>query len=198
MCKAFLLMAAPAMLIACAPAAAPVHGAAADDGRGQTNRIVMREHSNVCVSVQVDQRVWPIPKTEETDRALSGILASELRRLYEQQGRSSFVPNPGPGPGPRPEPRFASDARFDNPICRDVGQDIYIIASYIPRPDGTPFVFNYRIEQGGTVQSGTFSRDIQEEWRTGQLPVWAKTQPLQTAVADDLRDRAPILLEEID
>ena len=53
--------------------------------------IVIREQSNVCVSVHVDQQIWPTPLTEDSARNFSGHLMAELRRLYAKvAARPSF------------------------------------------------------------------------------------------------------------
>jgi len=194
--RSVLFVSALALSTAACAHAQPAPTRSIQDAAAQP-RIVIGEQSNVCVSVTVDQRVWPIPKLAETDSGLSGILAAELRQLYERQGGSSFIPNPGPRSGPRPEPRFSNNNNRSNPICRDAGEDIYVTASYVPRPDGTPFVFNYRIEQGAAVRSGSFSRDIEEEWRSGRLVRIHKQEPLQIAVGNDLRSRAEFLLSQL-
>lgn len=162
-----------------------------------SDAIVVGEQSNVCVSVQVDQAIWPRPLTAETNSSLSGILASELRRLFEEGGVSAFIPNPRARSGPRPEPRFVANYNGTNPICHDTGEDIYVSAVYSPRPEGGAFVFNYRIEQGAIIRSGSFSRNILDELRTGRIRTSHINEPLQLAVADDLRARATIMFNEI-
>lgn len=185
---------------ACAHAGPDNSGApsqVAPEQQSTQGRIVIGEQSNVCVSVTVDQRVWPRRKKTDTDSGLSGVLASELRQLYEERGGSSFIPEPGPELGPRPEPRFANDFNRANPICRDTGEDIYVTTSYVLRSDGTPFVFNWRIEQGAVVRTGSADRDIFAEIRAGRIFVLNIDEPVQVAVGEDIRSRAAEILNEI-
>lgn len=146
-------------------------------------KIEILEQSNVCVSAHVDQRVWPVPLQPEDDRNVSGFLASELRQHYEAGGGSYHLP------GERQLPRFITDPKETDPACKDA-EDIRIAASYSPDENGRPFIFSYRIVQGEKVRSGSFRRDIEEEWRTGSLRRFYKTLPLAEAVNQDLRARA--------
>lgn len=161
--------------------------------------IRLGEQSNVCVAVHVDPRVWPRPVTPETARNLSGDLASELRRLFEQRGGSAFLPGPrrSDRPGPWREPRFIADPDRNDPICRDDGEDVLVTASYRPRSDGTPFLFDYRIEQGSAVRSGSAERDIFGEIRRGEVRVLNLDEPVQAVLGNDLRDRAEGILNVI-
>jgi hypothetical protein len=135
--------------------------------------------------------VWPTPLLPNADANFSGILFSQMRLLFEAKGGSAFLP------GPKRDARFTLDNHGNNPVCSDDGDDIYVIASYTPRPDGTPFTFSYEIRQGGAVRTGSVARDIEEEWRSGRLSRFHKTQPLAMAINDDLRSRAQFLLEQL-
>jgi hypothetical protein len=159
--------------------------------------IVIKERSNICVSVQVNQRVWPTSIIAEINSGLSGVLASGLEQLAEQRGISRFIPYPRDKPGPRPEPRFMTDYGRANRSCRDVGEDIYVTVAYLPRPGGTPFVFDYRVQQGAIVRTGSVHRDIEDEWRTGALVRRHKANPIAVAIGDDLMARAPFIFDLI-
>jgi len=152
-------------------------------------RITLGEQSNVCVSVHVDQAVWPVPHLPEADQNFSTFFSGEMARVYREQGGSHHLP------GRDQIPRFASNPRGTNPRCQDAGQDIQIDISYTARPDGKPFTGTYRIARGDSIRTGTFTRDIEEEWRTGRLERPPLTEPLQIAVTDDMRDRARFFIE---
>jgi hypothetical protein len=153
--------------------------------------IVIGEQSNVCVSVRVDPRVWPTPPLPAADQNFSTFFAGEMERLY--RGRSGAHAPPASGPGPR----FVSNPTGTNPLCREPGRDIHVTITYGPQEDGQPFVFAYRLEQGSAVRSGSATRDIAEEWRSGRLARVHKQQPLQAAISDDMRVRAAFLIRTL-
>jgi hypothetical protein len=177
--------------VACATATqpgAPVRAArAAQSGQGA---IVIREQSNVCVWVHVDQRIWPIPLSENADWNFSGVLAFELGRRYERQGGNLVLR------GPNNDPRFAADVNGLNRLCRD-DDDIHIAVRYLPRHDGGAFSAEYRIEQGAAARSGSFTRDIAAELRTGQATAPHWIEPVHAAIASDIRSRAQLIFSEI-
>jgi len=159
--------------------------AAPPEAISETIRI--REHSNICISVRVDRRLWTGPPHPSTDADYSGYLLTQLRLLHEEQGGSSTLP----GPGRRS--RFNNNSGGTNPSCRDVGEDIFVDVSYTPRTDGSPLIFTYRIQQGSVKKSGSVSRDIPDEWRRGVLLRFAKLEPISMAISDDIRIRASFI-----
>jgi hypothetical protein len=163
--------------------------ASAEVAQLEQRAIVIREQSNVCVSVHVDQRVWPAPLTEDSARNFSGHLMAELRRLYGQSGGSTVIPGPGQ------EPRFVTDEHGSNPLCRQA-EDIRIKVRYRPRREGGPFDADYLIEQGTAVRSRTFSRDLMGEISSGRLRI-SNIDTIASPIADDIRSRAETIFREI-
>jgi len=155
------------------------------------DKISILEWSNVCVSVLVDERIWPRPLTTSDRDGFSYGLTNAMRRLHESRGGSSSLP------GPDREPRFVASNDYPPPACRDRGEDIFVIATYRPRSDDGPFVMDYRIEQGTAVRSGSFTRDIREELRRGQLPYVSIMEPISSAIYDDIQARAQLILDQI-
>jgi hypothetical protein len=150
--------------------------------------IAMDEQSNVCVWVHVDQAVWPTPHLPDADQNFSTFFSGEMARVYREQGGQHHLP------GPNQVPRFQADWNDANPFCRDAGRDIAIHLLYAARPDGKPFLGSYRIVRGDSVRTGAFTRDIEEEWRSGRLERPPLSEPLQIAVTDDMRDRARLFI----
>jgi len=156
-----------------------------DAGLGSAERladaIVLREKSNVCVSLRIDPRLRLRPPTPDADHDSSMVFAGALDQLHEETG-TSFLP------GPRQHPRIVTNDRGTNPLCERDADDIHIHAAYLLRDDGTPFRFTYRIEQGQATLSGSAERDIEGEWRTGKR-VKLGYAPLDDAIRDDLPER---------
>lgn len=182
-------------LVAAACAQAGEHRILATAGSTQqgdsATAISIGETSNVCVSVRVDQRVWPTPLLPNADQNFSTFFAGELARLYRDQGGAYHLP------GREQIPRFLANPDGANPQCRAREQDIELTVRYLPRPDGRPFVVSYRIAQGAKVRADLVSRDIEEDWRSGRLPRIHNTEPLQIAVTNDMRARAAIFIQEL-
>lgn len=188
-----LLVVAAAGTLGCAPMSEPNAGDHASRGAAShTGDIVIGARSNVCVSVRVDQSVWPRPLLPNARQSFSGFLAGELGRIYRERGGSYHLP------GPEQIPRFASNPTGNNPRCQERGEDIYVTVSYGPRDDGRPFVFSYRIEQGATFRTGSFSRDLMTELRTGEPRYLNIDEPISSAFYDDFRARAVMILDQID
>lgn len=186
--------AAAALIVAagCAPSTETAPPASAIQSASTSDEIVIGERSNICVSVSVDQRIWPRPKTAETDAALSGILASELNVLLGRRGVSSHITNPHDRPGPRPEPRFVGSFNFVDPLCADA-EDVRVTAAYEPRHDGSPFLFRYRIEQGQTFQIGTVDFDVAEEIRMNRIRGYSQRRTNSIIISEDIRSRANVI-----
>lgn len=154
-------------------------------------RITIRSDTNVCIMARIDPRIWP-SLVEEGNASLGGIMASQLRRLFEDSGGAK------PLPGARNEPRFANNRLGTNPLCQDIGTDIFITAEYLSRDDGTPFIFRYRVQQGEIVRTGTGSRDLLAEIRSGEVPSSSITEPIKPAIANDIRRRAEEIFHLMD
>lgn len=170
---------------ACTPATEMVGSPANAGVASGPERIVLRAESNVCVSMHIDQRIWSVPLSPRADNDFSISFATALDRLHEEPG-TSFLP------GPRNLPRFVTQVDGGNPLCEREGQDIYVTVAYVPRDDGTPFRFTYRIEQGHAVISGAVERDIADEWRTGRL-ARVGDGPLEDAIVRDFPERARLI-----
>jgi hypothetical protein len=145
--------------------------------------IAIDDQSNVCVSVHVDQRIWPRPLDADSARNFSGILISALRRATEPRGLSSLLS------GPRRHPRFVANPDGSNPLCREPEQDVFVDVRYLPRAEGGPYAVEYRIRRGGTLRTGHFTRDLAREIRTGALPSLSITEPVSEAIYEDIRER---------
>lgn len=153
--------------------------------------IVVGEQSNVCVSVRVDQRVWPRPLDADSARNFSGHLMSELRRIYVLRGGSGSLP------GTQNEARFVADANGTNPNCRHRDTDVFVDLRYGPRPDGSPFVMEYRVRHGTLVRAGAVERDVAEEVRTGRIPGFHTRRTIETVIVQDMCARAPVIVDQM-
>jgi hypothetical protein len=159
--------------------------------------IVIKEQSNVCVSVRVDPRFLPPQRSTGTNRewALSGVLASAMARLYERQGGSLILP--GGAPGGNLDPRFVANmAEGDagSRLCDRRGDDIFLTVRYLPRPDGSPFRTEYRVEQGHRVRTGVLPRSPEIEARARRMTTSSPGQDSFYAIALDVRARADALI----
>lgn len=168
--------------------------AQAESGSGvvRDTPIAIREDSNVCVSVHVDQRIWPRPLNDEVARTLSGGLAVELRRRYIATGGSYAVPNSNPAE------RFVTNPYGQIASCEDRNTDILIDAQYRPRADGTPFIFEYRITQGEVQRQGTYEVNVPEEIQAGRIRDYNERRTNQAIIGEDLLHRAPWFFEQIE
>jgi len=162
-----------------------------DRARSAAPAIVIGAQSNVCVSVHVDQSIWPRPLSADSARSLSGHLTTALWRLYLQRGGSGSLP------GTRNEARFVADANGTNPYCRNRDTDVFVDLRYRPRPDGTPFVMEYRIGRGTLVRTDTIERNIAEEVRTGRIPGFHTRRTVATIIVEDIRGRAPMIVDQM-
>jgi hypothetical protein len=161
-------------------------GGASAGARAPAPRIVVGAQSNVCVSIRVDQRVWPRPLDAETERNLSGGLMSELRALFEQRGGVDRIPGT--------DERFGTDTGT-NPFCRDAGTDVFVELRYRPRADGTPFVADYRVWRGAAVRAGSAESDVAEEIRSGRIPGYTQRRTLATVMGNHMAAQAPIIMD---
>jgi hypothetical protein len=151
--------------------------------RGQARRIVVGPHSNVCVSVRVDERTWGQAFDAETFRNISGVLSSELELLHQAGGGSYSMPD-------STSARFVADASGTNPECGQHGVDVFVALHYRPRFDGGPFVVEYRIHRGSASRSGTVNIDVAEEMRAGRMQGYSPRRTIRIVVAEDIRARA--------
>lgn len=156
-----------------------------DAGLGSAQRpadtIVLRDQSNVCVSLRIDPRLRLTPPTPNADHDSSVAFAGVLG-WHDRRSGSMLLPAPGR------YPRIVTNDGGNNPLCEPNADDIHITAAYLLRDDGTPFRFTYRIEQGQVTLSGSAERHIEEEWRTGKR-VKLGYAPLDDAIRDDLSER---------
>jgi hypothetical protein len=151
--------------------------------------IIIDEDSNVCVSVHVDQRIWPRPFDDETARNLSGSLASELRRPYLAMGGSYAVHNSNPAE------RFVTNWHGTMPTCQDRDTDIWIDVQYQPRADGKPFIFEYRITKGQVQREGRVDVNVAEEIRAGHMRGYDQRRTDEVIISQDIPQRATMLFD---
>lgn len=155
------------------------------------NAITIGEHSKVCVSVHVDQRIWPRPLDADSARIFSGYLMPEVHRLYVERGGSNFLP------GTHNQARFVADASGTNPYCQDRETDVFVDVRYGPRDDGTPFRMEYHIRRGAAVRSGRIEVDVVEEIRAGRLQGFHQRRTIKTVIIEDMRARAPMIADQL-
>jgi hypothetical protein len=185
--NAFLLSLSSAAAIGCANSDLVGSPGAPAQVQEQPGRIAVGPQSSVCVSVQVDQRVWPVPHLPDADGHFSTFFAGELARVHRERGGAHYLP------GPEQIPRFMANAANSNPFCQDA-DDIAIDLTYAPRADGKPFSVALRIERGSDAIARLEMRDIEEEWRTGRLARFHHSSPLADAISNDMRARAAAIL----
>jgi hypothetical protein len=166
----------------------PVRGPA---GHRTAPAVAVAEQSNICVSVEVDQRLWSAPDDALFYRNFSGHLMSELRRLYERRGGSVHLP------GTQNQARFVTNANWTNPLCQDRSTDVLIDVRYGPRGDGTPFTMQYRVARGEIVRSGRIELDLAEEIRAGRIRGYSQRRTNIVILAEDVRQQAPSLVNLI-
>lgn len=145
------------------------------------------ENSNVCVSVHVDQRLWPRPLAPDSARIFSGDLMSELRRRYQSRGGSDNLP------GTHNEARFVTDENASNPACRDRGVDVFVEMRLDLRADGTPLQIDYRVARGTGTRSGRFDVDLAEEMRAGRVQPFSTRRPLELIIREEIVRQSSIV-----
>lgn len=160
-------------------------------GSERNAEITIRDNSNVCVSVHVDQQIWPQPIDDDTARNLSGSLMTELRRPYFEMGGSYAVPNSTPAE------RFVTNHTGATPSCQDRDTDILIDVQYRPRFDGKPFVFEYRITQGQIQRTGAIDVNVEEEMRVGGIRGYDQRRTNMAVIGEDLLGRAPTIFKQL-
>lgn len=153
-------------------------------------RIAIGPQSNVCISVSVDQSIWPISVTRDSMNGLGNILYSRLRVLYAEENKSYLIPRLRPGRNTHYEQRFVVDNDGRSPSCQDTEEDVFIALYYLPLANGQPFSVRYTARKGPVFLSGAAVRFVKDEWRSGALPYLAKMNPLQMAITEDIRSRA--------
>ena len=157
----------------------------------ESERIVVGAQSNVCVSVQVDQRIWPTPLDADSTRNFSGHLMTEVRRLYVERGGSFSLP------GRNRLDRFVTNGDGTNPHCQDRQSDVFIDVRYGPRHDGTPFVIDYRIAGGSAVRSGRIEIDVAEEIRAGRIRGYSQRRTNVVIIGEDMWRRATMIADQL-
>lgn len=160
-------------------------------GTDGVQRVQASENSNICVSMRVDQNLWPVPLAENSDQRFSNAFSSRLATTHANAGGQLTF-----GKGDI-EPRFISDHNREDPRCRDVHDDILISLEYSGRNDGTVFVSRYLIQQDGVEVSSQDDRNIAEELRNGTLQRYQNVDPVQRAIIDDIDNKAIIILDII-
>jgi hypothetical protein len=153
--------------------------------------IPVRMQSNVCVSVHVDQGIWPRPLDDGANQNFSGYLMTELRRLYEERGGSRFLP------GTHNIERFQPNGNETNPLCRHPATDVFVFVRYEPRPDGMPFVMQYRITAGRLVRSGRIDVDVAAEIRAGRIQGFNQRRTISIILSEDMRNRATMIVDRL-
>ena len=154
-------------------------------------RIVIGEQSNVCVTVHVDQRVWPRPLAPDSAQIFSGSLMAELRNLYERRGGSIRFPNSS-------DHRFVTNEHRGHADCQDRETDVFVVAHYGPRADGTAFIFDYRVERGAMTRAGQFEVDVAAEIRAGRIRGFNQRRTMTHVIYEDLLlARAPMILDQL-
>ena len=154
----------------------------------QTNApVVVGENSHVCVSVRVDQKIWPRPVNPELYGNLSGVLLVELRRLYEADGGSDDVE------GSRLPSRFVVDSSGTHPSCEDIEATVMIDLHYLERTNGAPFILAYSVSRGAARREGSVDVDVAEEIRTGRIQGYNQRRSDSIIIGEDIRSRAPMI-----
>jgi hypothetical protein len=156
-----------------------------------TDLIAVGAQSNVCVSVHVDQRIWPRPLDADSARIFSGSLMSEVRRIYEQRGGSNNMP------GTQNQARFFTNESGTNPFCQDRQTDVFVDMRYGPRRDGTPFVIDYRISRGTALRAGRVELDVAEEMRAGRIRGFSQRRTMRGIIWEDIVSRAPMIVDQL-
>lgn len=175
--------------VGCAQSIGP--GQSAAQAKKSAGRIVVSPQSNVCVSVQADQRIWPRPIDAEVARALSGNLMSGIRRLYEQRGGSLRIP------GTHNEARFVTNVRGASPDCKDHGTDVFVEMRYEPRIDGKPFLLRYWITRGAAVRHDSIDVDVREEIQSGRIKGYSQRRTNAVIIGEDTRSRAQAIVDQL-
>lgn len=151
--------------------------------------ILVTPQSHVCVSVYVDQRIWPRRLNAEVFRALSGNLMVQLRRMYAQRGGTIHIPDT------HNEPRFRSYPY--GPNCRDDGTDVFVDMHYGPRADGELFIMRYWLRRGGVVRFGTADVNVPDEIRAGRMPAYWERRTEEAVIGEDIVRRAPVIANQL-
>jgi hypothetical protein len=180
--------------MACAAATRPGAPAQASAKAAQSGpgAIVIREQSNVCVWVRVDPRIGPVPLSAYAEWSFSNLLATELGLRYQRQGGTLILP--GRTPEGNLDPRFVANLDGGSRFCRRDSDDIYLTVRYLPRPDGSPFLTEYRIEQGPAVRTGVLPRNLETEERARRITNSYPGTDVRYAIALDIRGRADLLI----
>lgn len=180
------------MLVACVHADETSAAAAATTATPEaTAGIVIGEQSNVCVTVHVDQSLWPQPLGPDSAQIFSGSLMAELRNSYERRGGSIRFQNSR-------KHRFVTNESGTHSDCQDRETDVFVVAHYGPRRDGTPFVFEYRIGRGSVTRSDRIEVDVAAEIRAGRIRGFTQRRTMTQVIYEDmLLSRAPVILDQL-
>ena len=164
----------------------------AGDARSDRARdaVVVDAQSNICVSVHVDQRIWPHPLAPDSAQIFSGSLMAELRNLYERRGGSIRFPNSR-------HHRFMTNESGANSECQDRETDVFVAAYYGPRADGTAFVLDYRFGRGSRTRAGRIEIDVAAGIRAGHIQGFTERRTMTAVIYEDLLSRAPMILDQL-
>lgn len=153
----------------------------------ETRKLVIGPDTVVCSTVTVDQALWPVAVTSQTPGGLSYYLTNKLREEFGATVADAAARHIG-SQALSPD-QFVANPWGTNPRC-SVPDVLTIAIRYSLDGTGKPFVAALDVQRGsGRIQT-TFARDIQAEWRAGTLKRLQLEDPLQSAVADDIAQRA--------
>jgi hypothetical protein len=176
------------LALVCAIATAAFTGsAAAAEGPARPKPRILPD-SNVCVAVQVDQRVYPIAITDRHRFGFSATLAGVMSQLAVKRGFSHSLSSD--------EARFVVNTSGQAPNCQDAA-DVHVTLRYFPRSDGGRFRVEYEIRQGRALVKGKAERQIELELRSGKLPYSHIESPYASALSYDIMERARMLLDAL-
>jgi hypothetical protein len=153
----------------------------------ETRKLVIGPNTVVCSTVTVDQALWPVAVTRQTPGGLSYYLTDKLREEFGATVADAAARHIG-GQALGPD-QFMADPWGTNPQC-SVPDVLKITMRYSLDGTGKPLVAALDVQRGsGRIQT-TFARDIEAEWRAGTLKRLQLEDSLQSAVADDMAQRA--------
>lgn len=151
--------------------------------------IIVGDKSNVCVSVHVDQRIWPRKLDSDSPQSFSESLMSSLRKLYLNSGGTFSVP------GSLPPDRFITNIDGNTPSCQDFGIDVLIELRYRQRANGKPFVVDYTVSRGAARRQGSIDVNVAEEIRAGRLQGYNERRTDANIIVQDMLERALMIFK---
>jgi hypothetical protein len=169
--------------------------AAGAEPAAAAHSVFIRSRTNVCVTVGIDARIVSDPAQAELDFAFSNSLASTLNNVLVARGATNHIIVSDDRSAPTQQRRFVV-ARPGDPPCAD-DDDIHVIARYLPRPDGTPFRMEWRVQQGRTAFSEVSDVDLAADMRAGRIRGYNQRRQNRAIVAEDLAARTQAILRLI-